>query len=318
MENDYSFKLEKLKTHFTNLILFSKKLDAEKNLIRSKLQHFKETHHNLSKANNKQIFLFCLDSFLFQYKMFNMEISNLDKMHTMIKNRLYCDYYKLYKMIVKYINYNFDDFQLDLQELPVVPVYKDLEPMYDYGYNNVELVHNSLLDCIKKICSVYLNKQEQISDCQTNTKVGYGISNFISTMNHESDMLQGKIDLYINYVSFFNVSQIKYMKRLYLVYDEFDKQLQSIINNDDSLSFEEIINNSDESSLLIEQLNDTIPLSNELSETDNDDVDDANSSNLDTNTNVSDNPDQNSFVELKEEDVPVFTSLNNLEQKQEK
>ena len=69
MENDYSFKLEKLKTHFTNLILFSKKLDAEKNLIRSKLQHFKETHHNLSKANNKQIFLFCLDSFLFQYKM---------------------------------------------------------------------------------------------------------------------------------------------------------------------------------------------------------------------------------------------------------
>ena len=312
MENDYSFKLEKLKTNFVNLILFSKKLDAEKDLIRHKLQHFKETHHNLSKTNNKQIFLFCLDSFLFQYKIFNMEITNLDKMHTMIKNRLYCDYYKLYKMISKYINSNIDDFQIDLQGMPVVPVYKDLEPMHDYGYNNVELIHNSLLDCIKKICVIYLHKQEQINDCELNTKVGYGISNFISTMNHESDILQGKIDLYINYVSFFNVSQIKYMKRLYLVYDEFDKQLQSIINNDESLSFEDIINKSDETSLLIDQFNDTIPISDENTEHNN-----VQSGNIDNNENVSEKQEQNSFVELNEENVPVFTSLDNLEQKQE-
>jgi len=313
MENDYSFKLEKLKTNFINLILFSKKLDAEKDLIRHKLQHFKETHHNLSKTNNKQIFLFCLDSFLFQYKMFNMEITNLDKMHTMIKNRLYCDYYKLYKMIAKYINSNIDDFQIDLQNMPVVPVYKDLEPMHDYGYNNVELIHNSLLDCIKNICVIYLHKQEQINDCELNTKVGYGISNFISTMNHESDILQGKIDLYINYVSFFNVSQIKYMKRLYLVYDEFDKQLQSIINNDESLSFEDIINKSDETSLLIDQFNDTIPLSDENMEYNDVDVQSGISNN---HENVSEKQEQNSFVELNEENVPVFTSLDNLEQKQ--
>lgn len=315
MENDYSFKLEKLKTNFVNLILFSKKLDAEKDLIRHKLQHFKETHHNLSKTNNKQIFLFCLDSFLFQYKMFNMEITNLDKMHTMIKNRLYCDYYKLYKMIAKYINSNIDDFQIDLQQMPVVPVYKDLEPMHDYGYNNVELIHNSLLDCIKKICVIYLQKQEQINDCEMNTKVGYGISNFISTMNHESDILQGKIDLYINYVSFFNVSQIKYMKRLYLVYDEFDKQLQSIINNDESLSFEEIINKSDDTSLLIDQFNDTIPLSDENTEQNKEN--NIQSENLNNHENVSEKQEQNSFVELNEETVPVFTSLDNLEQKQE-
>jgi len=317
MENDYSFKLEKLKTNFTNLILFSKKLDAEKDLIRHKLQHFKKTHHNLSKSNNKQIFLFCLDSFLFQYKMFNMEISNLDKMHTMIKNRLYCDYYKLYKMIVKYINSNFEDFQLDLQELPVVPIYKDLEPMYDYGYNNVELIHKSLLDCIKKICTIYLNKQEEISDCQMNTKVGYGISNFINTLNHESDVLQGKIDLYINYVSFFNVSQIKYMKRLYSVYDEFDKQLQSIINNDESLSFEEIINKSDESSLLIEPINDTIPLSTE-NEEDNEPVKQEEQEEQENSSHKSQEQQSNTFVELKEENVPVFTSLDNLEQKEDK
>ena len=179
----------------------------------------------------------------------------------------------------------------------------------------MELIHNSLLDCIKKICVIYLQKQEQINDCEMNTKVGYGISNFISTMNHESDILQGKIDLYINYVSFFNVSQIKYMKRLYLVYDEFDKQLQSIINNDESLSFEEIINKSDDTSLLIDQFNDTIPLSDENTEQNKEN--NIQSENLNNHENVSEKQEQNSFVELNEETVPVFTSLDNLEQKQE-
>lgn len=314
MENDFSFKLEKLKNNFDNLLMFSKKLDSEKELIRQKLQHFKETHQNLSKSNNKQIFIFCLDSFLFQYKMFYMEITNLDKMHTMIKNRLYCDYYKLYKMIIKYINSNFEDFKLNLQEMPIVPVYKDLEPTYDYGYTNINLVHSSLIDCIKKICTLYLNKQENINECQSNSKVGFGISNFINTMNHESDMLQGKIDLYINYVSFFNISQMKYMKRLYNIYDEFDKQLQNIVNNEDSLSFEDLVNKPDENILFIGDVTDNIPLTTENEEV-NEPVKHEEQENLSHNLQEQQS---NTFVELKEENVPVFTSLDDLEQKEDK
>lgn len=313
MENDFSFKLEKLKNNFDNLLMFSKKLDSEKELIRQKLQHFKETHQNLSKSNNKQIFIFCLDSFLFQYKMFYMEITNLDKMHTMIKNRLYCDYYKLYKMVIKYINSNFEDFKLNLQEMPIVPVYKDLEPTYDYGYTNITLVHSSLIECIKKICTLYLNKQDNINEYQSNSKVGFGISNFINTMNHESDMLQGKIDLYINYVSFFNISQMKYMKRLYNIYDEFDKQLQNIVNNEDSLSFEDLVNKPDENMLFVGEVTDNIPLTTENEE--------VNESVKHKEENLSHNLQKqqlNTFVELKEENVPVFTSLDDLEQKEDK
>ena len=170
-------------------------------------------------------------------------------------------------MIIKYINSNFEDFKLNLQEMPIVPVYKDLEPTYDYGYTNISLVHSSLIDCIKKICTLYLNKQENINECQSNSKVGFGISNFINTMNHESDMLQGKIDLYINYVSFFNISQMKYMKRLYNIYDEFDKQLQNIVNNEDSLSFEDLVNKPDENILFIDEVSHNIPEKQETNDT---------------------------------------------------
>ena len=170
-----------------------------------------------------------------------MEISNLNKIHLMIKNRLYCDYYKLFKMLLKFISSNSDDLKIQVDELPVVPNYKDLEPMFDYGYNNIELVHTVLLDCIKKITEMYLKKEEHISDYQTKTNVGFGISNFINTMNHEKEILKGKIDLYIDYISFFNISQFKYMKRLHAVYSEFDKQLKHTVNDHHSFSFQDIL-----------------------------------------------------------------------------
>ena len=91
-----------------------------------------------------------------------MELTNLNKMHLMIKNRLYCDYYKLFKMLLKFISSNSDDLKIQVNDLPVVPNYKDLEPMFDYGYNNIELVHSVLLNCIKQITEMYLQKEENI------------------------------------------------------------------------------------------------------------------------------------------------------------
>ena len=80
----------------------------------------------MSKSNTKQIFLF-VDSFYFQYKLFAMEYENLNKFNSLIKNRTYCDYYKLYKLITKYINENKEELDIDLNQ-SLVPVYKDLEP----------------------------------------------------------------------------------------------------------------------------------------------------------------------------------------------
>jgi hypothetical protein len=312
MENEYSSKLEKLADNFQNLILFSKKLDQEKLLINEQLQHFKDTHSTLTKSNNKQVFIFCLDSFLFQYKVFSMEINNLNKIHLMIKNRLYCDYYKLYKMLLKYISSNFDDLKINVNELPIVPVYKDLEPIYDYGYSNIELVHNVLLECIKKITVMYLKKEQNISDYQTKTNVGFGISNFINTMNHEKEILKGKIDLHIDYIAFFNISQFKYMRRLHNVYSEFDKQLKNTVSEDHSFCFADILKENNDDILILDEIKDSIPEEKESHlETkvkfENDKI-------VETEIEVKSN-EKEQINELKESnnaDIPTFESIENL------
>tara|TARA_B100000424_G_scaffold185760_1_gene144097 strand:+ start:13768 stop:14739 length:972 start_codon:yes stop_codon:yes gene_type:complete len=318
MEYEYSFKLEKLESNFNNLLLFSKKLDQEKLSINNLLKHFKDTHTNLSKTSNKQIFVFCLDSFLFQYKVFSMEIDNLNKTHSMIKNRMYCDYYKLYKMLLKYISTNFSELNIHVNDLPNVPVYKDLEPTYDYGYNNIELIHTSLLDSIKKITNVYLKKLDSIRDYKANSNVGFGISNFINTMNHEKDMLKGKIDLYIDYVSFFNISQFKYMKRLHIVFNEFDKQLKNTANDDQCFSFQDILNEKNGNIMILDEIEDIIPDTNDNDlekvinekEKTNDNIKDT--VNIKENIQSGNNDDSNTANKLlkkNDSDIPVFKSI---------
>ena len=85
-----------------------KKIESQVVNLKKKLDHLKEMHSNMSKSNNKQVFLFCLDSFYFQYKLFSMDLENLNKFNLLMKNRMYCDYYKLYKLILKYMNDNKD------------------------------------------------------------------------------------------------------------------------------------------------------------------------------------------------------------------
>jgi len=313
MENEYSFKIEKLTSNFQNLLLFSKKLDHEKATINEQLQHFKDTHSKLSKDNNKQVFIFCLDSFLFQYKVFLMELTNLNKMHLMIKNRLYCDYYKLFKMLLKFISSNSDDLKIQVNDLPVVPNYKDLEPMFDYGYNNIELVHSVLLNCIKQITEMYLQKEENISDYQNKTNVGFGISNFINTMNHEKEILKGKIDLYIDYISFFNISQFKYMKRLHSVYSEFDKQLKHTVNDHHSFSFQDILQEDTDDVLIMDEIKDTIPKEEEF------DLEKKENNMVLNKDHPEDKvSEKNELLQIDAENVPVFESLDNLNDKDNK
>ena len=47
-----------------------------------------------------------LDSFHFQTKLINLELDNYQKTFKIIDNRVYGDYYKLFKKLTKYLNEN--------------------------------------------------------------------------------------------------------------------------------------------------------------------------------------------------------------------
>tara|TARA_B100001057_G_scaffold264219_1_gene264309 strand:+ start:4407 stop:5318 length:912 start_codon:yes stop_codon:yes gene_type:complete len=240
---DISYKIDKIQNNFKTLVCLDSKIELEKLKLKGKLNGLKETHTKMSKSNTKQIFLFCLDSFYFQYKLFAMEYENLNKFNSLIKNRTYCDYYKLYKLITKYINENKEELDIDLNH-SLVPVYKDLEPFFDYGSENIKLVHENMLHCIKEMYNTVLKKESLIAEYTTKKKAGYSISNFVNTLNHENYILKSQIELYLNYISFFHISQQKQIKRLFETYVNFEKEINNNISSDHAFSFDDLIDNS--------------------------------------------------------------------------
>jgi hypothetical protein len=255
MSHIYAFQIEKLKINFDNIITLKREIAKIKHLVVEKLAHLKEVYNDLIKSNNKKIFIFCLDSFYFQYKTFAMEMENIDRFRVLMNNRMYCDYYKLFNIILAYIKENHSELsklmknsssneesKLDINdlELKTFPVYKDLEPFLEYKIEDIKDIHHNILHLINKLYSQYTENDDQIGHYNENQKVGFSISNFLNTLNYENNLLKEQVSLFVSYISFFHISQKKQINRLYLRMQDFYKEIENNININHTFSIEDI------------------------------------------------------------------------------
>jgi len=78
------------------------------------------------------------------------------------------------------------------------------------------------------------------------------ISNFLNTLTHENRILQEQISLFVNYISFFHISQKKQLKNLHTRIDEFYNEVDENIN----INYTYSINDIEEEDTDLELLND--------------------------------------------------------------
>ena len=143
------FNVDSLKHNFSKLIEIDKLIYEKKDIITENLNKLKNTYNNLIKHNSKKIFLFCLDSFYFQYKILNMELENLNRFIILINNRMYGDYYKLYNIIMMQTK----EKNIELPNAPdsaKIPIYKDLEPFREYKIDDIEEIHKKTAQSFEK------------------------------------------------------------------------------------------------------------------------------------------------------------------------
>lgn len=244
MTTSHIFQIEKLKNNFDNIITMKKDIRALMDSMRNKLSELKTLHNELIKTNHKQIFLFCLDSFFYQYKIFSMELDNIEKLRCLFNNRMYCDYYKLHNIILKYLKEYKKECNEDVDNTidpKTYPVYKDLEPFLQYDIEDIRSIHGSILESINYLHKCNVVKSESIINYNQHHRIGFSISNFLNTLTHENRVLHEQIVLYVNYISFFHISQKKQLSRLCGRIQEFGQELDANININHAFSIEDII-----------------------------------------------------------------------------
>jgi len=230
MTSLHLFNIDTLKSDFQSILKLQYDIQKHKKTIQEKLDELKNIYNGLVKTNTKKIFLFCLDSFYFQYKTLTIEMDNLSKFSSLINNRIYGDYYKLYNIVLLQTSEaNVDVRGLMSEFTKKYPVYKDLEPFHEYKNSLIIDIHADILKLVNYLYTHYSGKEQNIHGYNTNTKVGMSINSFMQTLEYENTLLREQIGLYVNYITFFHSSHNGYLTKLSSKIQNFQKEIEEEI-----------------------------------------------------------------------------------------
>lgn len=230
MTSLYLFNLDKLKSDFQDILKIQLDVQTHKAVIIKQIQDLKVVYNNLVKTNTKKIFLFCLDSFYFQYKTLVIQMEDLCKHVTHINNRMYGDYYKLYNIILLQTT----ESNIEVRSIAAgfhkkYQPYKDLEPFHEYKLSDIMGLHADILKIMNYLFQHYSGKEETVLSYSDNTKVGMSITSFLQTLEYENTLIREQIGLYVNYLTFFHNSQKIYLTKIYEKIRGFQQEIETEI-----------------------------------------------------------------------------------------
>lgn len=180
-----------------------------------KITKLKEIYSEFVKNNKQSVFIFGLDSFHFQGKLIDIEYEDMHRLFLAITNRMYCEYFKLYRIIMEYISKTINDAKI-LDTLKInnnYPIYKDLEPFKVYPFEIIHNIHDTIVTLLHSINGCIVNKEEELEGYRLKNNMGINIDNFVHTFNYNIIMMREKMVLFITYMEFFHKLHNKYLKR---------------------------------------------------------------------------------------------------------
>ena len=89
---------------------YVEELEELKHSVSEKIERFSGLYGELVKENKTKTLLFCLDSLYFQYRISRINYESIENISNFVLNRMYGDYYRLWRLIQTNSNVNIEDF----------------------------------------------------------------------------------------------------------------------------------------------------------------------------------------------------------------
>ena len=250
----------KLKSDFNDIINIRNTVKNVFDTLQGRIDKLRQIYAEFINTNKSEMFVFGLDSFHFQSKLIDIEYDDMKRMFLAINNRMYCEYFKLHKIIVEYISKSVTEKKVsDLVKINNFPIYKDLEPFKEYKFETILDIHENILNLLGILMSILNNKENELLIHKTKQNIGLNIDNFITSFNFNISVMREKIMMFITYIEFFHKMHSKYLKRfsnkIQLMYThisndiKFDDSVEISKNKKKELIHEFATNNMDKTLL---------------------------------------------------------------------
>jgi len=222
------FDYELLENEFNSIIEKRNDIKIKYKKIDEKLTGMKLKYTNLVESNKRKIFIYCLDSFFFQYKILLLELEHYNNIINLLFSRMYGDYYKLFNVIVekcKEINFTIDN----IVSMENIQAYKDVENKLEYKTEDLLKLHNNILAILKQMTIFYEKRDLDIVAQDETSDIGFSITSFIDTLSYENRTLYEQINLYNSYLQFYHSSQNSYLDKTFQKMDIFMNDIEKEI-----------------------------------------------------------------------------------------
>jgi hypothetical protein len=229
-------RITALKNNFNNISLIRNNVKDIFDFLQLRINKLKFFYSEFIKTNKTELFIFGLDSFHFQSRLIDIEYEGMYKIFRSINNRMYCEYFKLYKIIVSYIKDTINDKKLlEFIKVNNFPVYKDLEPEKEYKFETIIEIHEHILILITSIIGNLTNKENEYKLYVDKNLIGLNIDNFVNTYSFDVIMMREKLKLFLTYIEFFHKLHTKYLQR-------FSNKIQLMNTHiNDDIKFDETV-----------------------------------------------------------------------------
>ena len=231
-------KLNKIKHNFVKIKDIRLAVMNIFSTLEVKITKLKDLTNNFIQHNHDTLFVFGLDSFKFQSKMIDIEYIDMQKYFLALNNRMYCEYYKLYKIVSEYIEQNIGIAQNKTFEMiksnSKFPIYKDLEPYKQYNFETIEEVHKTIISLLTTIHEYIVLKEAELDTFKMKQYSGFNINNFVNTFDFNIIIVKQKLTLFMSYLEFFHNIHTKHFKRFSKKMKLMDDYINDDIQFDDS------------------------------------------------------------------------------------
>ena len=226
---------DKLKNSFESIKDFKNDIENVLKYILNKSDLLENMYNDcLKQIDSIDNYKISLDTFKFQTKLINIEYDNYSKIYNIFFNRMYGDYYKLYKNLVTYIKNEVKEFKIIVNN--EYPKYKDLDMNIEYSFNLIDKIYSEILSIILELSNFCLKENYLIKDIEKKQNNGININNFLHEKKYNIVIVEQKIKFYYEVLEGYVNFQEKFCKRLYLKLKLIYSQLCYDINLETSIS----------------------------------------------------------------------------------
>jgi hypothetical protein len=197
-----------MKDRFLEISSIRKQIQELFHRLEDKKKGMKDNYSTLVASNDNHFF--GLDSFRFQVKLTENELTFLNDQFVLIDNRLYCDYYKLYNHVYEYY----------VENLPpgvvksVFPIYKDLEPTKLYETDLVHKLYKDILTLIHKAYDTLEHEHRKRESEKRLTTSGIHIGNYVHNRVFTDTLIKTNIELFEQYLNTYFIYHMTFLVNL--------------------------------------------------------------------------------------------------------